>query len=67
MTKKPALFISKTSALRAIVVHGKRKGVPIPVLVGKAKTLAVYSRGEIQGYIAMLPNREGIRSPIMEA
>lgn len=54
-----ALFVSQQAALTAVVRAAKRYGIPSTTVIRKGKAKPVYRRGQLVGYHAIYPRRDG--------
>lgn len=63
-----AVFISKTSALMAIIKKGRENSLCNETIATRGRAFPKYVRGEIIGFEAWLPPYQGAtyNSPIME-
>jgi hypothetical protein len=55
----PAVFMTKTGALTAVIRAGQKQGLDPDTIAKRGKTKPVVRRGQLIGYHAVYPRRDG--------
>lgn len=62
-----AIYLSRTSAHKAIISEGRRLGIPDQVIAKHGRAVHATKRGQSLGYVAFCPiSTNGHTAPILE-
>lgn len=55
----PAVFMTKTGALTAVIRACRKQGLDPDTIAKRGKSKPIYRRGQLLGYHAVYPRRDG--------